>query len=400
MQKISVVMPVHNALPFLDESIRSILGQSHSQFEFVIRDDGSTDGSREALRRWAACDQRIRLFEADRKLGPAGSADWVVRKSRHPIVARMDADDIAHPDRLRRELRILEHDPGAVLVGSLFEGIDAAGRVVRRRDRSPLRSPTLAAPFPHGSIMFRRDAFERAGGYRAACNFWEDLDLYFRMAALGRVLVLPEPLYRFRFSSTSTRLTSQQARVEHAVDLMFECIDAAGRDGDYEHVLASPPPVPRKVRPEAFLSFGSIPLWSGRSPGMFLRMLRRARWRPDRGSARMLGWLLWASLSPRSLRFILDRVLARRDRRAGALFPDGGCFEWGYCRARAAPAGSVTGSSQVFPASQDAGRPSTSPASTPSRPAMLGPMSSTSMAGRSAPAGMPGPRARSSPPGV
>src|SRR5882672_4552339 len=97
---ISVVMPVHNGLPFLDESIKSILAQTLSDFEFVILDDASTDGSAELVREWEKRDARIQLHTSRERLGLAGSSNAVVSKTHTPIVARMDADDIAHPDRL------------------------------------------------------------------------------------------------------------------------------------------------------------------------------------------------------------------------------------------------------------------------------------------------------------
>src|SRR6266850_1923969 len=96
---ISVVMPVHNALPFLDESIKSILKQTLSDFEFVILDDASTDGSVERLREWSRHDPRIHLHESKQSLGLSGSSNAVISKTRAPIIARMDADDIAHPYR-------------------------------------------------------------------------------------------------------------------------------------------------------------------------------------------------------------------------------------------------------------------------------------------------------------
>jgi glycosyltransferase involved in cell wall biosynthesis len=389
--KISVVMPVHNALPFLDASIRSILEQSHSDFEFIIRDDGSTDGTREVLRLWAKRDSRIRLFESNTSLGPAGSADWVVRQATTSIVARMDADDVAHPERLQRELDVLTANPDVLMVGSLFEGIDCHDRVVRVRDRSPLASKALAAPFPHGSIMFRREAFERVGGYRSACAFWEDLDLYFRFAALGRVVVLPEPLYRFRFSSTSTRLTSRQEAVEQAVDLMFQCIDSAARTGDYEHLLGRRQSRSRKVRPQVFVSFGSIRLWSGHSPGTLLKMIRRSSLRFDLATLKVLIWSVWASLSPRTLRWSLNQLLRSRDRRANEAFAEGRFYDWGFQRSRASIASYAAISEEVGPASQAAATPSTPFSSTPKRPAMLGPRSSTFIPGSSTPPGIPAP---------
>src|SRR5437773_5489572 len=103
---ISVVMPVHNALPFLDESIRSILEQTLSDFEFVILDDASSDGSVELIREWSHRDTRIRLHESKKRLGLSASSNAVGSKAGATIVARRDADDVAHPARLTRQWNI------------------------------------------------------------------------------------------------------------------------------------------------------------------------------------------------------------------------------------------------------------------------------------------------------
>jgi glycosyltransferase involved in cell wall biosynthesis len=182
---VSVVMPVHNALPFLDESVASILNQTLADFEFVILDDASTDGSADALRRWAQKDGRIRLFRSGRNLGLAGSSNFVVRHARAPFVARMDADDVSHPERLRRQWEVLRGRPDVALVGTLFEGIDAGGRRVRPRDRWRLARRSVFPPFPHGSVMFRREVFDEVGGYREACAGWEDHDLFLRIIRAG-----------------------------------------------------------------------------------------------------------------------------------------------------------------------------------------------------------------------
>ena len=315
---LSVVMPVRNALPYLDAAAESILAQSHQDFEFVIRDDDSTDGSRERLRFWAAKDKRIRLFEGDRCLGPVGSSNWVVAHARAPIVARMDADDISNPDRLRRQLEILEETPDAVLVGSVWQGIDRQGRVVREPDLSVLRTSRFAAPFAHGSIMFRRSAFDRVAGYRAECEFWEDLDLYPRMAAVGRVLISTEPLYRHRFSETSTRLNSPRAQVEAAVDLMFRCRQAHERGEDYGILLRRKGlegPVLRH-NPNTFLSLAFITLWSGLRPPTLAQLLTRGDLKFDRSTGRALTWALWAAASPRSLRALMRLRLHWKSRKA------------------------------------------------------------------------------------
>jgi glycosyltransferase involved in cell wall biosynthesis len=120
---LSVVMPVHNAIPYLDDAVESILAQSFGDFEFVILDDGSTDGSLDRLLHWADRDRRIRLLQGEMRSGPVESSNRVVRESRAALVARMDADDVARPERLELQMKALAARPEAVLVGSLSETI-------------------------------------------------------------------------------------------------------------------------------------------------------------------------------------------------------------------------------------------------------------------------------------
>src|SRR3982751_1358820 len=154
--RVSVVMPVHNALPYLDAAVESILGQALGDFEFVILDDASTDGSTERLRDWAMADARIRLIEEKRQLGPALSSDRVARAALAPIVARMDADDLSHPDRLQDSLAVLADHPDAGVVACLCEFIDVKGRKLRGSERWRLARKSPMVPFAHGTIMYRR----------------------------------------------------------------------------------------------------------------------------------------------------------------------------------------------------------------------------------------------------
>ena len=123
--KVSVVMPVHNAMPYLDVAVESILGQTFADFEFVILDDASTDGSTARLREWADRDPRIRLLEEKRNLGPALSSQRVAEAARAPIVARMDADDVSYPRRLEEQLEVLRSE----VVGQRKEREEVRGRV-------------------------------------------------------------------------------------------------------------------------------------------------------------------------------------------------------------------------------------------------------------------------------
>jgi glycosyltransferase involved in cell wall biosynthesis len=128
--KISVVMPVYNAGRFLDPAIGSIVSQTFADFEFVIVDDRSTDGSVEHLRQWVRQDDRIRLFENEERQGHSRTSNHGVSLARAKYVARMDADDISHPERLAGEWQVMSRSADVVLVGTLADGIDADGRRV------------------------------------------------------------------------------------------------------------------------------------------------------------------------------------------------------------------------------------------------------------------------------
>jgi hypothetical protein len=313
---LSVVMPVYNQLPYLDAAVESILRQSFTDFEFVIFDDGSTDGSRERLRTWAARDPRIRLVEGGRRSGPVASSNRAVAESRAPLIARMDADDISHPDRLRRQVALLEEHPGAVLIAALSDTIDGSGHQLRPPDWNRLLRHSPFPPFAHPTIMFRREAYMSIGGYRHAAAIWEDVDLSRRMAVTAPALVIPDPLLSVRLSGANSRLTGDQAIVDDAMDAMYRTIQDV-QVGKREGVL-----------PQAFLMRASLHLWQGQRPHVLGRVLRRGALGWDWQSLRMLAWAAWAEISPRSLRQILRWLLAVRNRTARHRLHGAAVVEW------------------------------------------------------------------------
>ena len=309
---LSVAMAVHNGMPYVEASVRSILAQSFSDFEFVIGDDGSDDGTSDVLKALASEDSRIRLLRREKRSGLAESGNWVVGETRAAIVAIQHADDVAHPERLSSQFPLFLSEPDVALVATLCDGIDEEGHKVRPADWWRLIRGAPFAPFAHSSIIFRRASFDRAGQYRAEAEYWEDLDLYLRLGEIGRLLVVPKVLVSVRHARISHRLRDRQEQVENAVDLMFRSTAAYQLGEDWNRILRERC-APRRVHPRTFVARGSTWLWLGRAPGQLRRMLLRARYRADLATVRSVAWVLWSSISPTSLRLAVRAMMNARN---------------------------------------------------------------------------------------
>jgi glycosyltransferase involved in cell wall biosynthesis len=310
---ISVVMPVYNTLQYLDEAVQSILGQTRPDFEFVIYDDCSTDGSYERLQEWARRDPRIKLFRGERNLGPGASSNEVVRFASARLIARMDADDISYPDRLELQAGAFAGNPDAGIVASLCDVIDSEGKFVRGPEAWRLARRSWFTPFPHGSMMFRRELFDAIGGYRDRCEYWEDLDFVLRASARTRILVFPRALYRYRQSFAGTRLASRQERVEEAMDLRYRAVDRIRQNRGYDDLLREAPSADQRVDPRVFVSLGSLAIWAGKRPRLFRRFFKRAKLGPDSRTALAVIWLCWTGISPGSWRGLTNLLSAIRN---------------------------------------------------------------------------------------
>jgi glycosyltransferase involved in cell wall biosynthesis len=329
---ISVVMPVHNGLPYLSASIESILCQSFTDFELIILNDGSTDGSAEVLRHWALKDPRIQLLATDRKSGLSGSSNLLASKARAPLVARMDADDISHPDRLRRQWEVLEGNSAIVLVGTLSDGIDSDGNHVRPRDRWRLLRRSPYPPFPHGSVMFRRSIFEEVGGYSEQCIGWEEHELFIRMSRKGRIVVIPDVLYSYRYHVDSTTIEFSHDEAGHIAELRSRCIAEFRSGRDYQALLNGPPNrrISQRAALAALYTPAAMHLWAGHSPKLLASVVASpdSLWNPKR--VLLLVWGAWAASNPASLRTVMRAIIRTRDFMAGFEIKDGIPYEWRF----------------------------------------------------------------------
>jgi len=198
-------MPVYNSRPFVGAAIDSILTQTFGDFVFYIVDDGSTDGSGDLVAERAARDTRIRLIRQD-NLGIVASLNRMLALVDGTFVARMDADDIALPDRFARQLGRMEVDAQLGALGTQFVEIDAAGRRIAGGFAMPVGTALVHAeleqrqPIANPTAMFRTQVLRDAGLYREAFRYCEDYDLFLRLSQISRIDNLPDALLLYRRS--------------------------------------------------------------------------------------------------------------------------------------------------------------------------------------------------------
>ena len=186
--RVSVVSTVYNGEPYFDRAIPGILAQTFEDFEFILVDDGSSDGTLDGLRELAGRDQRVRVF-APGRLGAAGAYNYGVAQARGEYIARQDFDDRSYPDRLRLQVEFLEAHSRVGVVGGSFVQVDETRgerfvRMLPTEHAAIVAAMARYIPIVHTLATFRRSAWEEAGGYPVVNNLI-DLRFWLRLARLG-----------------------------------------------------------------------------------------------------------------------------------------------------------------------------------------------------------------------
>lgn len=215
--RVSVVLPVRDGGAWLREAVDSILGQSLAELELLLVDDHSRDGAVAALPR---DDARLRVLPV-RGRGVSAAFNTGLAAAKGAFIARMDADDLALPNRLETQLNYLERNPAVSICGACVEmfseaGIEA-GNLRYQAWLNACRSPGqirrelfIESPIPNPTAMFRREAIDRLGGYGDP-EWPEDYDLFLRADAMGMAMGKPEPVL-LRWRDHDGRLTRSDRR--------------------------------------------------------------------------------------------------------------------------------------------------------------------------------------------
>jgi glycosyltransferase involved in cell wall biosynthesis len=210
----TVLMAVYNErVDFLDQSVASVLGQSYSDVELLLVDDGTTaDQTIRALKRWESSDGRVRLIRSQNQ-GLTRALNVGLREARASIIVRHDSDDWSDRDRIAEQLHALTSNPNVALLGTSYHLCSAAGDKL-----FPVHLPTShdgivrtfrsgGNPFCHGSVAFRRDAVLELGGYRETLPCAQDHDLFWRMSERWPSRNLAAPMYYHRRTAGSVSVS-------------------------------------------------------------------------------------------------------------------------------------------------------------------------------------------------
>lgn len=189
MTKVSVVSTVYNGAEYIDQAADSILNQDYDEYEWLILDDQSTDGTAQKLAELADSHQHIRVVTPPTRLGRAPSLNKVVELAEGDYIAQQDIDDISYTHRLSRQADYLDEHPDVGVVGGYYERIDhirdeAYIRKPPTNHRELVRAMARYIPFAHTLVMFRKKAWREAGKYPEIEDL-EDILLWINMASAG-----------------------------------------------------------------------------------------------------------------------------------------------------------------------------------------------------------------------
>ena len=203
MTKVSVLMSVYNGERYLREAVESILGQTYTDFELIIVDDGSTDSTWQILTDYARLDSRIILTRKEKNFGLSHSLNMGLSLAQGEYVARQDADDVSLPERLATQVEFMERHPDYVLIGSGGISIDEESRRIGTFERLEryeqiLEHILLDNQFTHTAVMFRHRVVKSLGIYAENLPLAQDYDLWLRIALRHPVMNLRHPLVKYR----------------------------------------------------------------------------------------------------------------------------------------------------------------------------------------------------------
>lgn len=202
--RVSVIMTIYNAELYLREAIDSIVSQTFQDWELIAVENGSTDSSPAILASYK--DPRICTFALKKNIGRTPALRYALDNAQGEFVAVLDADDLAHPARLERQVEYLDHHPTCGLVGTWTEEVDSTGNVIGTH-RPPVADADLrdllgwSNPFVHSAVMYKSVLAKDVGGYPVNITYSQDYSLIRKLAMRSKVGMIDDLLCKHRSSA-------------------------------------------------------------------------------------------------------------------------------------------------------------------------------------------------------
>ena len=277
-------------MKYLERAVDSVLNQTFSNFEVLLLDDGSSDGSSEILDRYQETDSRCMVYHWPNR-GIIATRNEGNRLARADIIILMDSDDICMPDRFEKQIRFLTENPDCVAVGSKILLVDAEDMPITEMGNKFVHEEIDETNMSGYSIFFqptvalRKTAVERVGGYREDYPCAEDFDLFLRLAEIGKLANIPEVLLKYRQHLSSIGYLHGNKQADSAVRAVK---DACLRRGlDYKSASLHPQPIKdRQDIGDAYIKWSWWALKAGHLPTARKYALKAMKEQP-------LNWGAW-----------------------------------------------------------------------------------------------------------
>lgn len=226
--RVSVLIGAYDSAATLRRAIDSILDQTLAELELIAIDDGSRDATPALIADAAARDGRVRALAMGRNVGIARSLNAGLREARAPVVAVLDADDLAGPRRLERQLAVLEARRDVAVVGSRMREVDASGRELAPRTKFRAGDVNRVLmrfnPIPNTSSMFRRDVALALGGYDPRYRYAAEYDLWLRIAERHTLVALDEPLSTRVMGGANVAARAEREQTAEAIAIRLRAL--------------------------------------------------------------------------------------------------------------------------------------------------------------------------------
>jgi len=245
--QVSVLMPVRNGRPYVRIAIESVLGQSFRDFELIVLDDGSDDGTLLELNDIAQQDRRVCVVPLPRS-GMRIAVNHGLELARAELIARMDADDICEPSRLEQQIAFLQKHPHVVALGAFAWAIDPDGDRLYPIDlptkHEDMRSRLLNGSncFIHPAVMYRKDGVVQVGGYQDDYPT-DDYGLWLRLSEIGELANIPKYLLQYRVAAKESSIDKHRQQLAAAERILAEHYRSRG--------LGTPPTLPADYSPQS-----------------------------------------------------------------------------------------------------------------------------------------------------